>query len=175
MAMASAAAAVSSSAAFVVPGSRISPASTTTSISYRTVQVRCSQVEEKARPVSRREVFSFAALSAALLMTSERAEAKDIPLFGIRKKVEQAEKAVEKEVKELEKEGSALLKAGEKELAKDVEGVEKAVSGAIGEIESVSPSAISPALQAGGVIGAELVAVAVASSVVNGLIGALNE
>ncbi|KAG6549205.1 hypothetical protein Mapa_009191 [Marchantia paleacea] len=173
MAMAcAAAAAVSSSAAFVSTSSRIAPASlssSSNSLGYRAVQVRCTQVEEKAKAVSRREVFSFATLSL-LLVASEKAEAKDIPLFGIRKKLEQAEKAVEGEVKELEKEGSALLKAGEKELSKDVKDVSKAVSSAVSELEAGPSSGLSPTLQAGGVVGAELVAVLVASSVVNGLI-----
>ncbi|MCO5599106.1 hypothetical protein L7F22_053206 [Adiantum nelumboides] len=56
-------------------------------------------------------------ICAPLLLQQQAATAKDIPLFGIRKRVEQAEKAVVKEVKELVKEGEQLVKEGEKEIS----------------------------------------------------------
>lgn len=136
------------------------------------VQVRCAQAEEKANAVSRRGVFSFAALSL-LLAASEKAEAKDIPLFGIKKRLEPLEKAIESEVTMIEKEGSDLLKLGEKEIGDMKNAIQGATTTAtkidVGGNAGLSEG-ISPTVQAGGVVGAELFAVLVASSVVNGLI-----
>lgn len=114
--------------------------------------------------VSRRLAMPLLGLS--LLISSPRpAMAKDIPLFGIRKRVEQAEKEVVQEVQSLVKEGEQLVQEGEKEVA--------SVAGAVTAVVS-SPSAPGesppPVYQAGAVLGAEFVAVLVASSVVNGLV-----
>lgn len=128
--------------------------------------VKCAQenhVSGEARCASRREVFSLATLSV-LLLSAEKAQARDIPLFGLRKQLEKAEKAVEGAEKAVEKEVKQLAKQGEKEF----ESVSASVKEAVSDIEA--EAAVSPVLQAGGVAGAELVAVLLASTVVNGLI-----
>nr|AVX27674.1 hypothetical protein [Hymenophyllum caudiculatum] len=104
-------------------------------------------------------------LGLSLFLSSSPALAIDVPLFGIRKRVEQAEKAVVEEVKELVKEGGQLVKGGEKEVG--------AVAGAVTAFATspVEPGgSLPPAYQAGAVAAAELVAVLVASSVVNGVV-----
>jgi hypothetical protein len=124
--------------------------------------VKCAQendVGREARFASRREVFSLATLSV-LLLSADKAQAKDIPLFGLRKQLEKAEKAVAGAEKAVEKEVKELAKQGGAEL----ESVEEAIGGIN------AGAAISPILQAGGVAGAELVAVLVAATVVNGLV-----
>ena len=84
------------------------------------------------------------------------ASAKDIPLFGIRRRdVEKVEREVVEEVKEIVREGEELVSRGEK-------AVEEAADG------NVAPT---PLLQAGTLVGAEIVATLVASSLVNGLLG----
>lgn len=91
--------------------------------------------------------------------------ALDVPLFGIRKRLEQAQKEVVQEVKELVKEGQQLVKEGEKE-----------VGGMAGAVSSFSTSpadagkSIPPAFQAAAVAGVELVAVLIASAVVNSIV-----
>ncbi|CAM6099275.1 unnamed protein product [Calypogeia fissa] len=132
----------------------------------RALVVKCAQekdVSEESRYTSRREVFSLAALSV-LLLSADKAQAKDVPIFGFRKQLEKAEKAVEGAEKAVVKEVKELAKQGEKELKT----VSASVKGAVSDIEA--GVAVSPVLQAGGVAGAELVAVLVASTVVNGLV-----
>jgi hypothetical protein len=115
---------------------------------------------------SRRQALAFTTFSAvsAVLISSQPAQARDVPLFGFRK----VQKQVVDEVKELVKEGEAEAQA-----------VTGAVSGmvktAVADFSVPSSSSsegggLSPALQAGVVAGAELVAVLVASTVVNGLV-----
>lgn len=104
-------------------------------------------------------------LGLSLFLSSSPALAKDVPLFGFRKRVEQAEKAVVEEVKELVKGSENLVKGGEKEVS--------AVAGAVSAFATspVEPGeSLPPAYQAGAVAAAELVAVLVAASVVNGLV-----
>ncbi|KAH7316270.1 hypothetical protein KP509_21G086100 [Ceratopteris richardii] len=106
-------------------------------------------------------------VAAPLLLQQQSAFAKDIPLFGIRKRVEQAEKAVEKEVKEIVKEGKELVKEGE-DLVK--EGEKELTAAAAAVVSKPAIDSPPPAYQAAGVAGAELVAVLIASSIVNGLV-----
>ncbi|KAG0616068.1 hypothetical protein M758_5G087400 [Ceratodon purpureus] len=118
--------------------------------------------------VSRRQVaVSLTALSVALFASSQgQAEARDIPLFGLKKAKKITEQVVQ-EVKELVKEGEG-----------EVAAVGGAISGAVAEFPGAAlpniPSGVdgglSPALQAGVVAGAGVVGVLVASTVVNSLV-----
>eukprot|EP00250_Pteridium_aquilinum_P001171 c11381_g1_i1 orf=156-590(+) len=103
-----------------------------------------------------RRLLLPALVGAPFLLRQQAATAKDIPLFGIRKRVDEAEKVV----KELVKEGEQLVKEGEKEIGSVVAPV----------ILSTPINSPPPTFQAAGVAGAELVAVLIASSVVNGLV-----
>lgn len=113
--------------------------------------------------LSRRLVLP-ALVGAPLFLQQQAALAKDIPLFGLRKRVEEAEREVVQEVKELVKEGEQLVVEGEKEIS-SVVAPAAAAAAAAAPIDSPPPI-----YQAGAVAGAELVAVLVASSVVNGLV-----
>lgn len=139
----------------------VSAASTARGLVVKSAQE--NDVSREARYASRREVFSLATLSV-LLFSADKAQAKDIPLFGIRKQLETAEKAVEGAEKAVEKEVKKLATQGGKEL----EAVSASVKEAVSDIEA--EAAVSQLLQAGGVAGVELVAVLVASTVVNGLV-----
>ncbi|CAK9195688.1 unnamed protein product [Sphagnum troendelagicum] len=119
---------------------------------------------------SRRQALAFATFSAvsAVLISSQPAQARDVPLFGFRK----VQKQVVDEVKELVKEGEAEAQA----VTGAVSGMVKtavadfSVPSSSSKASSSEGGGLSPALQAGVVAGAELVAVLVASTVVNGLV-----
>ncbi|CAM6013358.1 unnamed protein product [Sphagnum balticum] len=119
---------------------------------------------------SRRQALAFTTFSAvsAVLISSQPAQARDVPLFGFRK----VQKQVVDEVKELVKEGEAEAQA----VTGAVSGMVKtavadfSVPSSSSKASSSEGGGLSPALQAGVVAGAELVAVLVASTVVNGLV-----
>ncbi|KAH9546858.1 hypothetical protein CY35_11G003400 [Sphagnum magellanicum] len=119
---------------------------------------------------SRRQALAFTTFSAvsAVLISSQPAQARDVPLFGFRK----VQKQVVDEVKELVKEGEAEAQA----VTGAVSGLVKtavadfSVPSSSSKASSSEGGGLSPALQAGVVAGAELVAVLVASTVVNGLV-----
>jgi hypothetical protein len=119
---------------------------------------------------SRRQALAFTTFSAvsAVLISSQPAQARDVPLFGFRK----VQKQVVDEVKELVKEGEAEAQA----VTGAVSGIVKtavadfSVPSSSSKASSSEGGGLSPALQAGVVAGAELVAVLVASTVVNGLV-----
>ncbi|KAI5082062.1 hypothetical protein GOP47_0001805 [Adiantum capillus-veneris] len=150
VAMAAASATPSSTSAMAVKCASPSPASTATTA--------------PAKLGYSRRLLLPGLVCAPLLLQQQAAMAKDIPLFGIRKRVEQAEKEVVKEVKELVKEGEQLVKEGEKEISSVVAPAAAAVA------SKPSFDSPPPAYQAAGVVGAELVAVLIASSVVTGLV-----
>eukprot|EP00249_Psilotum_nudum_P034580 c53804_g1_i1 orf=539-1012(-) len=110
--------------------------------------------------------FALGLALSLCLTRSSPAIARDIPLFGIRKRVEKIEEAVVEEVQQLVMEGqeaAQLLQEGEKELST------VAAAAAASASASVKFNGFSPPIQAGAVVGAELLAVLIASSVVNGL------
>ncbi|CAM6024379.1 unnamed protein product [Sphagnum balticum] len=116
--------------------------------------------------ISRRQALALTTLSAVLFSSSQQAaQARDIPVFGFRK----VQKQVVDEVKELVKEGEAEAQA----VSGAVSGVVKTAVAdfSVTSSKGFSPEGgLSPAYQAGVVAGAELVAVLVASTVVNGLL-----
>eukprot|EP01018_Ginkgo_biloba_P031431 Gb_10083 [translate_table: standard] len=109
--------------------------------------------------ISRRHIFPLMGFSF-LFSLSEEAEAKDIPLFGI-KKLKKVEEEVAKEVEE-------LVKEGEQEVEKAAGVVKEAA-------EDLEAAALfegpEPVVQAGVVAGAEAIGVLIASSVVNSIVG----
>ncbi|RZC53382.1 hypothetical protein C5167_012241 [Papaver somniferum] len=100
-------------------------------------------------------------LTAIELSSSGSANAQDIGLFGIKKKLEK-----------VEKEAEVILENAEK----GIENAEKGVENAEKEIESAASSfsfggGVGGLTQAGVVVGAEAVGVLVATSIVNGILG----
>ncbi|XP_031484249.1 uncharacterized protein LOC116253539 [Nymphaea colorata] len=85
----------------------------------------------------------------------EPAKAENIPLFGIRKKLEKVEEAVEKEAEKVVEAAESEIRMAEEDLQMVVEG-----GGRTADL-----------WQAGAVVGAEVVGVVIATSVVNGILG----
>jgi len=108
------------------------------------------------------------ATTALTAVKSPPAAAQDIPLFGLRKKLEQAEKQTE----ELVKEGFEAAEKGVETAEKGIVAAEKGIEAAEKEIETAAESfGLGAPAQAGLVAGAELLGVVVASSVVKGILG----
>ncbi|XP_024377936.1 uncharacterized protein [Physcomitrium patens] len=133
-----------------------------------TVVVSAANPSERHGVSRRQAAVSLTALSVMVFSSSQKAQARDIPIFGLKKAKKAAEEVVA-EVKELVKEGESGVAA---------------VSGAISNAAVEFPGAalpnipsfpsteggLSPALQAGAVAGAGVVGVLVASTVVNTLV-----
>ncbi|KAL9246015.1 hypothetical protein vseg_019599 [Gypsophila vaccaria] len=111
------------------------------------------------RPVSasRREFLVLTATTTLTTITIPSANAKDIPLFGLRKKLEQAEE---------------LVKEGVETAERGLETAEKSVVEAEKEIEGVAEGGSLGGLAQAGIVGTvELFGVVVATSVVNAILG----
>ncbi|KAJ7527040.1 hypothetical protein O6H91_16G033600 [Diphasiastrum complanatum] len=108
----------------------------------------------------------LAALSLMLAFGGGDAQARDIPIFGIRK-VQKVEQEVVQEVKELVKEGVSEAKEFEEAVKETVANLSSLPSN---KPAAAKDSVLSPALQAGIVAGAGVVASLVASSVVDNLV-----
>lgn len=171
MAMASMATMLSASRSLASSGGLLSKPAATSRRSPASLPVVVSALDgsqAKGAALSRRQVtVSLTALSVALFASSQRqAQARDIPIFGLKKAKKITEEVVQ-EVKELVKEGEGGVAA-----------VGGAISGAVAEFPGVAlpniPSggevSLSPALQAGIVAGAGAIGVLVASTVVNSLV-----
>ncbi|KAB2617962.1 hypothetical protein D8674_013831 [Pyrus ussuriensis x Pyrus communis] len=110
-----------------------------------------------------------AALAAA---AAKEAKAEDIGLFGLRRKVKEAEKEAEVIVKE----GFETVEKGLESAEKGLESAEKGIESVERGIETAEEG-VEAALsfgglaQAGAVAGAEVVGVLVATSIVNGILG----
>ncbi|XP_010680964.2 uncharacterized protein LOC104896000 [Beta vulgaris subsp. vulgaris] len=110
---------------------------------------------------SRRDYLLFTATTVLTAVNLPSANAKDIPLFGLRKRLEKAEEQAEE-----------LVKEGLETVEKGVETAEKGVVEAEKQIENAAESgSFSGLAQAGLVAGAELLGVLVATSIVNGILG----
>ncbi|KAJ9669930.1 hypothetical protein PVL29_026475 [Vitis rotundifolia] len=104
-------------------------------------------------------------LTTALTARELPSRAQDIPLFGLRKKLEK----VEEEAEEILKEGIEAAEKGIVTAEKGIEKAEKGIETAEKEIETaVSYNGLT---QAGAVVVAEAVGVLVATSVVNAILG----
>uniref|UniRef100_A0A7C9CWF5 Uncharacterized protein n=1 Tax=Opuntia streptacantha TaxID=393608 RepID=A0A7C9CWF5_OPUST len=121
------------------------------------------------RTAGRRDCLLLLTSTTALIaVKSPPAAAQDIPLFGLRKKLEQAEKQTE----ELVKEGFEAAEKGVETAEKGIVAAEKGIEAAEKEIETAAESfGLGAPAQAGLVAGAELLGVVVASSVVKGILG----
>lgn len=101
--------------------------------------------------------------------------AEDIGLFGLRKKLKKAEEEAEVIVKEGFESAEKGLEAAEKGIVAAEKGIvaaEKGIENAEKEIETeVSFGFGGGFAQAGVVLGAEVVGLVIASSVVNGILG----
>ncbi|EFJ36300.1 hypothetical protein SELMODRAFT_438154 [Selaginella moellendorffii] len=141
-------------------------------------QSRCSAAIPPAK--SSRRGFGLATalsiLAGGSFLRAETAVARDIPLFGIRKTVKEAiqeeVQVVEKEVKEIVKESSAVVANEAKVVAGEAKVVAEEAKAALAASASSmdSSSIFAPPVQAGAVVAAELLALAIASSVVRGLV-----
>lgn len=100
----------------------------------------------------RQSLVILTACSAGAL--EARARAQDIPLFGLRRKLEKVEQVAEEIVKE-----------GVESAEREIESVERIAENEVLVLEGGGLG------QAGLVLGAEAVAVLVATSVVNGILG----
>jgi len=110
----------------------------------RSAVMCCSERSDEVRAHQRRELLLGAGLAAAAVIVPARsAVAKDIPLFGLKKKAEDA------------------VKATSDAASAAVDAAESAVEGVT--FPTVS---LSPGVQAGAVVAAEIVAVGVAGLVV---------
>ncbi|KAL6224707.1 hypothetical protein ACLB2K_003562 [Fragaria x ananassa] len=103
--------------------------------------------------------------TASAAVATAPAKAEDIGLFGIRKKLKEAERETEAIVKE----GFEAAEKGIESAEKGIETAEKGIETAEKEIETVA--GFGGLAQAGLVAGAEVVGVVVASSVVNAILG----
>ncbi|GAB2282539.1 hypothetical protein Dimus_017080 [Dionaea muscipula] len=108
--------------------------------------------------VGRRHLAFLLTSAAALKALESPALAKDIPLFGLRKKLE----IVEKEAEEVVKESIEATEKGIETVEKEIETAEKGIETAV---------RFDKLAQAGVVAGAEVLGVLVATSVVNGILG----
>ena len=97
-------------------------------------------------------------LTTALTARELPSRAQDIPLFGLRKKLEKVEEEAEE-----------ILKEGFQAAEKGIETAEKGIESAEKEIETAV--AFNGLTQAGTVAGAEVVGILVATSVVNAILG----
>ncbi|KAJ4714999.1 Synechocystis YCF37 [Melia azedarach] len=132
---------------------------------HTTAPVSCKVHTSKPAPplhTSRRNLLLFSLTAMPVLTVRESASlAEDIPLFGLRKNLKQAEKEAVEIVKEAEKK----IERAEKEI----ETAEKEIETAEKEIET--SGSFGGLAQAGAVAGAEVVGVLVATSVVSGILG----
>uniref|UniRef100_A0A803MCP8 Uncharacterized protein n=1 Tax=Chenopodium quinoa TaxID=63459 RepID=A0A803MCP8_CHEQI len=117
---------------------------------------------------SRRGCLIFTATTVLTAVNLPSANAKDIPLFGLRKKLEKAEEKAE----EIVKEGFETVEKGIDTVESGIESAEKGVVAAEKGIESAAESvSFSGLAQAGVVAGAEFLGVLIATSIVNGILG----
>ncbi|MCL7031515.1 hypothetical protein MKW94_026531 [Papaver nudicaule] len=114
-------------------------------------------------------------LTAIELSSAGSAKAKDIGLFGIRKKLEKVEEKAEAILKEGAENAEAILKEGAENAEKGLEAAERGVENAGKELESATSfslgGGVGGLIQAGVVVGAEAVGVLVATSIVSGILG----
>ncbi|XP_057770000.1 uncharacterized protein LOC130989868 [Salvia miltiorrhiza] len=114
---------------------------------------------------TRRQCLLLLTATTALRAAELPARAQDIPLFGLRKSL----RKVEEEAEEIVKEGFEAADKGIAAAEKGIEVTERGVVAAEKEIETVL--AFGGLAQAGVVAGAEVLAVVIASSIVNGILG----
>lgn len=135
-----------------------------------------AQVSQLAPTVSlpnRRQLLFFLTATTALTVKEPPSKAEDIPLFGLRKKLKKAEEGTAEIVKEginTAENGLEMAERGLVTVEKRLESAEKEIKTAEKEIES--SVAFGALAQAGAVAGAELLGVVVATSIVNGILGA---
>lgn len=113
----------------------------------------------------RRELVLLSLTWTASVAVAAPGKAEDIGLFGIRKKLKEAERETEVIVKE----GFEAAEKGIESAEKGIESAEKGLESAEKGLETAL--AFDGLAQAGVVAGAEVVGVLVASSVVNGILG----
>lgn len=116
-------------------------------------------------PSGRRQLLSLIAASTALTAIERSSNAVDIPLFGLRKKLRNAEEEAEEIVKEGFEAAEKGIETVEKGIVTAEEGIETAEKG----IETIL--SFGGLAQAGVVAGAELVGVVIATSIVNAILG----
>lgn len=123
-------------------------------------------------PSRRQLAFLLPATAATLALGDLPARAEDIGLFGLRKRLRGAEQEAEELVREGFQAAEKGIETAEKGIVaaeRGIEAAERGIEAAEEEVEAaVSFSAVS---QAAAVAGAEVVGVAVATAVVNGILG----
>lgn len=144
--------------ASTIPWSSLSRAPTLLRVRNNARPVSCKAHAPKsaqALHASRRNLLFFSLTALPVLTARESASsAEDIPLFGLRRKLKQAEEEAVDIVREVEKK---------------IETVEERIEASEKEVETTV--GFGGLAQAGAVAGAELVGLLVATSVVNGILG----
>ncbi|KAK9990514.1 hypothetical protein SO802_025499 [Lithocarpus litseifolius] len=120
----------------------------------------------------RRQLLFLLTASPALTARELPSLAEDIPLFGLRKKLKKAEE----EAEEIVKEGFEAAEKGIEVAEKGIVSVEKGIVTAEKGIQTVEREietevSFGGLAQAGAVAGVEVVAILVATSIVNGILG----
>lgn len=120
----------------------------------------------------RRELVLLSLTWTASVAVAAPGKAEDIGLFGIRKKLKEAERETELIVKE----GFEAAEKGIESAEKGIKAAEKGIESAEKGLESAEKGlelavGFDGLAQAGVVAGAEVVGVLVASSIVNGILG----
>ncbi|KAK8566262.1 hypothetical protein V6N13_021335 [Hibiscus sabdariffa] len=137
-----------------------------TSHRVRSVKAHVSKPAPSVSLSNRRQLLFFLGTTTALTVSEKKSIAEDIPLFGFRKKLKNAEE----EAVEIVKGGLETAEKGLVTAEKEIITVEKKIETAEKEIGSaVSFGALA---QAGTVAGAEFLGVVVATSIVNGILAA---
>ncbi|XP_068331319.1 uncharacterized protein [Pyrus communis] len=116
-------------------------------------------------PGRRQLALSLTWTAALAAVAAKEAKAEDIGLFGLRRKVKEAEKEAEVIVKE----GFETAEKGLETAEKGIESVERGIETAEEGVEAAL--SFGGLAQAGAVAGAEVVGVLVATSIVNGILG----
>ncbi|KAJ9564067.1 hypothetical protein OSB04_000033 [Centaurea solstitialis] len=150
------------------PISRRSSPPLTTVSAYKVV-VQCAKsapppaIRSDGRQSRRQLLFLTTAITAAKALEMP-SMAEDIGLFGLRKKLKKAEE----EAVEIVKEG---IESAEKGIEAAERGIEAAETEVVATEVRFGGGGVGGLTQAGVVVGAEVVGVLVATSVVNGILG----
>ncbi|KAH7691619.1 hypothetical protein IHE45_01G010800 [Dioscorea alata] len=134
----------------------------------RRTAIHCLASSPPPSPPSLSRRRSLLLLAAPFLAAPVPALAQDIPLFGLRKRLQ----VIEKDAEEIVKEGEKIVEEGIEAAGKEIEVVEKEIDTAKAGVELGIELGLGGDLaQVGAVAAAEVVGVLAAVSVVNGILG----
>ncbi|XP_078427764.1 homolog of Synechocystis YCF37 [Wolffia australiana] len=160
-------------AATASPSSAFLFSSSQRTLRRRSSLPRCSLGKSpELRSGRRQSLLAILSLATPMAAFVSMAEAKDIPLFGLRSRLRKIEEEAEEVVREGEKAVEGIVKEGEKAVEEGIEAAEREIgAAAVGEATGLELGFGTGLAQAGAVAAAEAVAVLAAVSVVNGILG----